>query len=164
MEGRMDRYADIYIYRYSYLSIYLSTYLSIYLSIYLSVYLSVYLYGDAVNSSHRSNMHLSDIYLDLLKGEETISSNITTSYFQIRTNSSHSLNCSSVLHKESDSHFSTQDKNILCILEELKNNSGMENSSSKSRLDGYFCSNNVFNLRKRVSTEVKMKILEKGHD
>ena len=106
-------------------------------------------------------MHL---ILDLLKGEETISSNITTSYFQIRTNSSHSLNCSSVLHKESDSHFSTQDKNILCILEELKNNNGMENSSSKSRLDGYFCSNNVFNLRKRVSTEVKMKILEKGHD
>ena len=63
---------------------------------------------------------------------------------------------------------STQDMELLEILEELKNSD--ENISSNSscdvisnkRLKGYFCSDTVFNLSGRVLFESEIKVLEKG--
>ena len=63
---------------------------------------------------------------------------------------------------------STQDMELLEILEELKNSN--ENISSNSscdvisnkRLKGYFCSDTVFNLSGRVLFESEIKVLEKG--
>ena len=65
---------------------------------------------------------------------------------------------------KSDTFFFVQDRGIFSILEELENNNEMENSSSKSRLIGQFCSDTVFNLSKRVLREVKIKILEEVLD
>ena len=45
-----------------------------------------------------------------------------------------------------DTLLSTQDKEILSILEELENKNDMSNISSQSRLTSHFCSNTVFNL------------------
>ena len=69
----------------------------------------------------------------------------------------------------------TQDNEILGILEELQcsanvsvNNLFCENNVSpdteQSRLSGYFASNTVFNLSRKVISEVEIKVLEKGLD
>ena len=65
------------------------------------------------------------------------------------TISAQSLNHWSALQEESDTLFTTQDWEILSILKELENNDEIENSSNKSRLTGYFCSDTIFNLSKR---------------
>ena len=36
--------------------------------------------------------------------------------------------------------------------------------TNEGRLVGYFCSKNVFNLSRKVLTDVKIKVLEKGLD
>ena len=90
-------------------------------------------------------VNLSDIYLDLLKGEVGNSSKTDNSPPHVCTNSVQNLNHSRSLEEESDSLLSTQDKEILSILEELENKNDMPNINSQSRLTGYFCSNTVFN-------------------
>ena len=37
-------------------------------------------------------------------------------------------------------------------------------AATNSRLSGYFCSETIFNLSKRVLTETEIKVLEKGLD
>ena len=59
---------------------------------------------------------------------------------------------------------STQDKEILSILEELENKNNVSNINSQSRLTGYFCSNTVSNLSRKVLSNTEIKILEKGLD
>ena len=77
------------------------------------------------------------------------------------TNTAHVANysCSSVEGK--DSLFSTQEKEIFSILEELE---GTANVSAiiNTTLSGYFCSDTVFNLSRRLLAEMDIKILEKG--
>ena len=68
------------------------------------------------------------------------------------------------LEEESDTLLSTQDKEILSILEELENKNDRSNIKSQSRLTGYFCSNTVFNLSRKVLSGTEIKILEKGLD
>lgn len=77
------------------------------------------------------------------------------------TNLVQSLNHSSALQEESDTLFSTQDRGIFSVSEELENSNEMENGSTKSRLTGYFCSDIVFSLTYRSVIEVEIKILEK---
>ena len=62
--------------------------------------------------------------------------------------------------------FSTQDKELVSILEDLQNTdfTGHNNSTEISQLKGYFCSETVFNLSKKVLTEAEIKFLEKGLD
>ena len=58
-----------------------------------------------------------------------------------------------------------QDKELAKILEDLdcsKITSENANLSDESRLSGYFCSDTVFNLSKRMLSEKEIKILEKG--
>ena len=60
-----------------------------------------------------------------------------------------------------------QDKELVKILEDLefrKITSKNANLSDESRLSGYFCSDTVFNLSKRVPSGIEIKILEKGLD
>ena len=66
---------------------------------------------------------------------------------------------------------STQDMEVLEILEELKGNvsanfTGYKNKYNidHSRMKGYFCSDTVFNLSNKVLTEDEMKVFEKGLD
>ena len=60
---------------------------------------------------------------------------------------------------------------VLEILKELENNAnanftGCEHkyNTDNSRMKGYFCSDTVFNLGKKVLTEDEIKVLEKGLD
>ena len=68
---------------------------------------------------------LSDIYLDLLKGEETSSFKIATPPHPLCINSAQSLNKLSALQEENDNLFSTQDREIISILEALQKNNEM---------------------------------------
>ena len=63
---------------------------------------------------------------------------------------------------------STQDMELLEILEELQNSNEIISSDSScdvipdKRLKGYFCSDTVFNLSGRVLSESEIKVLAKG--
>ena len=86
---------------------------------------------DVAKTSHAgwvNNLNLSDIYLDLLKGEENNSSKTDTSPPHVCTSSAQSLNHSRSLEEEL---LSTQDKEILSILKELENKNDMSNISSQ---------------------------------
>ena len=120
------------------------------------------LYADVVNSAHVNNINLSDIHLDLLKGEENNSSKTDTSLSYVCTNSAQGLNHSRSLEEESDNSLSSQDKEILSILEEMENKNDISNINSKSSLTDYFCSNTVFNLSRKVLSDTEIKILEKS--
>ena len=87
-------------------------------------------YADVVNSTHVNNINLSDICLDLLKSKENNSSKTGTSQPHVCTNSAQNLNHSRSLEEESDTLLSTQDKEILSILEELEYKNDMSNINS----------------------------------
>ena len=70
-------------------------------------------------------INLSDIYLDLLKGEETSSFKIATPPQPLCINSAQSLNKLSALQEKNDNLFSTQDREIISILEALQKNNEM---------------------------------------
>ena len=118
-------------------------------------------YMDVVNSTHVNNINLSDIYLDLLKGEENNSSKTETSPPHVCTNSAQSLNHSRSLEEEI---LSTQDREILSILEELENKNDMSNINSQSRLTGHFYSNTDFDLSQKILSDTKIKVLQKRLD
>ena len=52
----------------------------------------------------------------------------------------------------------------MSILKKLENKNNISNINSKSRLTGYFCSNTIFNLSRKVLSDTEIKILEKGLD
>lgn len=68
---------------------------------------------DALSSSRRSDINLSDIFFNLLKGEDTSSSEIAMSSPQMCTNSVQSLIRLSAIQEQSDTLFSTQDRSCL---------------------------------------------------
>ena len=71
------------------------------------------------------------------------------------------------VNTNSPSALTAQDEEHIKILEDLgcnKITSENTNLSDESRLSGYFCSDTVFNLSKRVLSETEIKILEKGLD
>ena len=79
-------------------------------------------------------------------------------------NSAHiSNNSGSPNGERSDPLFCTQDKEILSILEELEQ---VQSTSMKDSdwISGYFCSDTVFNLSKKVLPDIEIKILEEGLD
>ena len=62
---------------------------------------------------------------------------------------------------------SSQDDELLRILKDLQNEKSVNNNpncSDDSRISGYFCSDTVFNLSRRVLSEDETKVLEKGLD
>ena len=66
--------------------------------------------------------------------------------------------------------FTSQDKELLSVLESIQNLNGSLNSrnwvsvTSERRLSGYFWSETVFNLSRKILTATKIEILEKGLD
>ena len=87
----------------------------------------------------------------MLKGEENNSSKTGSFPSHVCTHSAQSLNYSKSLEKESGTFLYTKDKKTLSILEELKKKNNISNINSQSRLTGYFCSNTVLNLSRKVS-------------
>ena len=80
------------------------------------------------------------------------------------TNSAHISNDSGSPNGEKNEPlFCTQDKEILSILEELEQEQSTSITNS-DRISGYFCSETVFNLSKKVLSDMEIKILEKGLD
>ena len=113
------------------------------------------------------NVTFSDIVSDLLETNKSNSSMIETSPPRLCTNSAESPNSSNVLMERCDSMtFSTQDRELVSILEDLQNIdfTAHNNSTETSRLKGCFCSEIVFNLSKKVFTKTEIKVLEKGLD
>ena len=79
-------------------------------------------------------------------------------------NSSHLLGLN---EKSLGDGLSSQDDELLCILEDLQNEKLVNNNPNCSddiRISGYFCSDTVFNLSRRVLSEDEIKVLEKGLD
>ena len=58
--------------------------------------------------------------------------------------------------------FPSQDEKLLSILQDLQQNSSSETNSTNNCIDGYFCSETVFNLSSKVLTDTEIDILEKG--
>ena len=66
--------------------------------------------------------------------------------------------------KESPDVISSQDDELLRIVQDLQNESHVNDSSvssDESRIRGYFCSDTIFNLSNRVLSEDEIKVLEK---
>ena len=106
---------------------------------------------------------MSQIYSDLLAGENS-SSKMDIFPPNLCTNSAHISNDSGSPNGEKNEPlFCTQDKEILSILEELEQEQSTSITNS-DRISGYFCSETVFNLSKKVLSDMKIKILEKGLD
>ena len=96
----------------------------------------------------------------------------------VTVDSSSSLNHSNaqVLEEEAtlltsqDKEFTSQDKELLSVLESIQNMNDSLNSrnqvseANEGRLSGYFCSETVFNLSRKILTDTEIKILEKGLD
>ena len=83
------------------------------------------------------------------------------------TNSSECQNSScSLVESNETEFFSTQDRELASILEDLENidNNREANATEKNRLSGYFCSDTIFNLSRKVLTDSEIKVLEKGLD
>ena len=85
---------------------------------------------------------------------------------KVFTNSASSSNASSFIVVEDNPNIlSSQDEEILSILEELQKKSPSKDSNnSNDRISGYFCSDTVFNLSQKVLTDIEIKILEKSLD
>ena len=83
----------------------------------------------------------------------------------ICTNSAEVSNSSnSQISQNNSSVFSSQDEELLSILQDLQQNSSSETNSSSKHIGGYFCSDTVLNLSSKVLTDTEINILEKGLD
>ena len=85
----------------------------------------------------------------------------------LSTNSSECQNSScSLVESNETEFFSTQDRELASILEDLENidKNREANATEKNRLSGYFCSDTIFNLSRKVLTDSKIIVLENGLD
>ena len=106
-------------------------------------------YADRIEKPTEQVVDLSQTYSDLLAGENR-SSKMDTSPPNLCTNSAHISNNSGCPNGEKNEPlFCTLDKGILFILEELEQIQSTSITGS-DRISGYFCSDTVFNLSKKV--------------
>ena len=110
-------------------------------------------------------MNLQAIKKDLLNSEN---SSIISAFLPTLCTNTSSPENSSAYKCNSLSLESTQDREILDILEELQNHEPCiidlrtSGTTNDERLQGHFCSDTVFNLSNRVLSENEIKVLEKG--
>ena len=111
-------------------------------------------------------VNLSEIYNQLLEDELNNTSKVEVSPPKVSTNLASSLNASdSVAVEDNHTILSSQDEEILSILEELQRKSPSKAfNNSNDHISGYFYSDTVFNLSKKVLTDIEIKVLEKGLD
>ena len=117
---------------------------------------------------HLHKIDFRNIYFDLLKDEAKNDSKIEISPPSICTNSAETQNSSDSFDQSvaDTEYFTSQDRELVSILEELQNNTVTvsHNSTETTRLTGHFCSDTVFNLSNRVLTDAEISVLEKGLD
>ena len=128
-------------------------------------------YADVVRNSpsaSKGKIDFRDIYFDLLKDEARNDSKIEISPPSICTNSAEIQNSSNSFDQSvaDTEYFTSQDRELISILEELQNNTVTvsHNSTGTTRLTGHFCLDTVFNLSNRVLTDAEINVLEKGLD
>ena len=133
------------------------------------------LYSDVVKSVDSSTeqakensntiVDLKNIQSIFMRDENLKSSKIQNSPPDFCTDSSGSGNAYSnvSLNVKSKKNFSTQDEELLEILEELQKPT-KGTIGENDRLEGYFCSDTVFNLSNRILSNSENKIFEKGLD
>ena len=111
-------------------------------------------------------VNLSEIYNQLLEDELNNVTKVEISPPKLCTNSASSSNASdSIVVEDNPTILSSQDEEILPILEELQRKSPSKDfNNSNDRASGYFCSDTVFNLSKKVLPDSEIKVLEKGLD
>ena len=105
---------------------------------------------------------MSENYNQLPEDESKNTSKVEISPPKVCTNSNAS---DSIAVEDNPSILSSQDQEILSVLEQLQRTSPSKASNnSNDRISGYFCSHTVFNLSKKVLTDIEIKVLEKGLD
>ena len=115
--------------------------------------------------SCKKDIDITKIYKELLVFDKSISSDMNGSPPNLCTNSTEVSNSSDLVTSEKDFiELSSQDEELVSILEDLQHNEIPENINVSSRIQGYFCSNTVFNLSKKVLAETEIKVLEKVLD
>ena len=120
-------------------------------------------YADRVKNPTEQVVDLSQIYSDLLEGEN-ISSKMDASPPNLCTNSVHISDLSGIPNGERNKPlFCTQDKEIFSILGKLEQVQSASLTDSH-RMSACFCSYTVFNLTKKVLSDMEIKIIEKGFD
>ena len=126
------------------------------------------LYVDAVSydesMSCKKSIDLAKIYKQLLTCNKSMSSDMNAAPPCLYTNSAEVPNSSNLVTSQKDViELSLQDEELLSILEDL-NIEMPENISVISRIQGYFSSDTVFDLSKKVLSETEMKVIAKGLD
>ena len=120
------------------------------------------------NSINISNdtVNLCEISSHLLQDELNNTFKVEIYPLKVRTNSSSSSNASgSIAVEDNPTVLSSQDEEVISILEELQRKSPSKAfNNSNDRISRYFCSDAVFNLSKKVLTDIEIKVLEKGLD
>ena len=114
-------------------------------------------YADGVEKPTKQVVDLSQVYSDLPAGENRFSK-MDTSPPNLCTNSAHISNDSGSLNGKNKTLFCTQDKDILSILEELEQ---LQSTTDSHQRSGCFFSYTVFNLSKKVLSDMEIKLLEK---
>ena len=125
-------------------------------------------------SKERKVTDLSDIYNNLIQGEQSNFSRSPNSPPLVCTDTSLSNNATSSDVRSGivseDLCLNTQDEEILNILEELqcprddRGRNSFCSTTEKSRLSGHFVSETIFNLSRKVLSESEIGVLEKGLD
>ena len=113
-------------------------------------------------------VNLSEIYNQLLEDELSNTSKVEISPPKVCANWASSSNASdSIAVEDNPTILSSQDEEIFSILEELQRESSSKDfniDKSNNRISGYFCSDTVFNLSKKILSDIVIKVLEKGFD
>ena len=113
-------------------------------------------------------VNLSEIYNQLLEDELSNTSKVEISPPKVCAIWASSSNASdSIAVEDNPTILSSQDEEILHILEELQRESPSKDfniDKSNNRISGYFCSDTVFNLSKKILSDIVIKVLEKGFD
>ena len=109
---------------------------------------------------------MSEIYNQLLEDELNNTSKVEIFPPKFCTNSaSSSIASDSTAVEDKPTILSSQDEEILSILEKLLRNSPSKTfNNSNDRISGYFCSDTVFNLSEKILTDIEIKVLEKGFE
>ena len=119
------------------------------------------MYDNTLTCTNATN--LSNIYCELLACGKSNSCNSKTCPPVLCTNSAEFSNSSNFQVNENEANaFSSQDEELLSILQDLQENSLSETNSSSKRIGGYICSDTVCNLSLKILTDTKINVLEKG--
>ena len=130
--------------------------------------------GKVGAKSGKRSVDLEAIKKTLLSTEASKFSKVSNTPPDFCVDKSFSHNSSNFVSGTTESEpvmLSTQDMEVLEVLDELESNvndnfTGFKHkyNTDDSRMKGYFCSDSVFNLSNKVLTEEEIKVLENGLD